>query len=62
MNAKLIILLILMFATLAVLVAGIVGMMRGSDAQKSNKLMSLRVGLQAATILLLGVMFMAGKH
>jgi len=46
------------FATVAVLVAGIVNMLRSQDNPKrANVLMRWRVGLQAAAVLLL-VLFM----
>ena len=41
-----------MIAVLAVLGAGIVGLVRGSDPRKSNKLMQWRVALQALALLL----------
>lgn len=50
--------------TLYVLVRGIVTMARGRDitGQQSNKLMTLRVGFQALTIILVVVLFvLAGK-
>lgn len=56
-----ILLIILMFATLGVLVYGVVGMVRGNDAEKQNKAMQLRVGLQAAALVLLMVLFAIGK-
>jgi hypothetical protein len=43
---------ILMLATLGVLLAGVIGMVRASDPRRSNKLMQMRVLLQAAAILL----------
>jgi hypothetical protein len=43
---------ILMLATLGVLIAGMVGMVREGDPRRSNKLMQWRVLLQGATILL----------
>jgi hypothetical protein len=43
---------ILMLATLGVLLAGLVGMVREGDPRRSNKLMQWRVLLQGATILL----------
>jgi hypothetical protein len=43
---------ILMLATLGVLLAGLVGMVREADPRRSNKLMQWRVLLQGATILL----------
>lgn len=63
MDGKHIIILLLMLATLGVLIFGIITMMRGGEANRknSNKLMTMRVWLQGATILLLGVMFMMGK-
>lgn len=63
MDAKHFVIFFLMMATLAVLIVGVVLMMRGGEVNRrnSNKLMSLRVGLQGATILLLGAMFMMSK-
>lgn len=49
---------LLMFATLAVLIAGMVGMMRGNSGESSNRLMRYRVLLQGATLLLL-MLFMS---
>jgi hypothetical protein len=43
---------ILMLATLGVLIAGMIGMVRQSSPRRSNKLMQLRVLLQGAAILL----------
>ena len=43
---------ILMLATLGVLVAGMVGMVREGDPRRSNKLMQWRVLLQGAAILM----------
>jgi hypothetical protein len=43
---------LLMLATLGILVAGMVGMVRETDPRRSNKLMRWRVILQGATILL----------
>jgi hypothetical protein len=43
---------ILMLATLGVLIAGMVGMVREGDPRRSNKLMQWRVLLQGAAILL----------
>jgi hypothetical protein len=43
---------ILMLATLGVLIAGMVGMVRNSNPRRSNKLMQLRVLLQGAALLL----------
>jgi hypothetical protein len=48
---------LLMFATVGVLFAGMIGMVRGKSGAASNKLMRYRILLQGATILLL-VLFM----
>jgi uncharacterized membrane protein len=49
---------LLMFATVGVLFAGMIGMVRGNSGATSNKLMRYRVLLQGATLLLL-VIFMS---
>jgi hypothetical protein len=56
-----ILLIILMAATAIALIAGIGLMARGgtTNAQYGNKLMVLRVTLQGATLLLLGLLFLA---
>ncbi len=53
----------LMAAVLLVLVLGVLNIMRsGDDASRtSNKLMMMRVGLQATVILLIGVLFLVQK-
>jgi hypothetical protein len=63
MDAKHIIILVMMLATLAVLVAGIGVMMAGGklNAKYGNKLMVARVSLQAITILLIGLLFLFGR-
>jgi hypothetical protein len=43
---------VLMLATLGVLVAGMIGLVRDGDPRRSNKLMQWRVLLQGAAILL----------
>ena len=50
-------------ATLAVLIAGVLTMLRGGEFNKKygNKLMRLRVACQLAAILLLGVMFLVTR-
>jgi len=47
---------ILMFATLGVLVLGLVGLVRTPDPARSNRLMQWRVLLQGAAILLFAIM------
>jgi hypothetical protein len=49
---------ILMLATVGVLFAGLIGMVRGQSGAASNRLMRYRVLLQGATLLLL-VIFMS---
>jgi hypothetical protein len=46
---------ILMLATLGVLIAGMVGMVRAGDPRRSNKLMQWRVLLQGLAILLFAI-------
>lgn len=53
MQTVLIILLVLaMLGVLGVLAAGMIGMVRGGDPRRSNKLMQWRIILQAAALLL----------
>jgi hypothetical protein len=47
---------LLLLSVLGVLVAGMVGMVRGGDPHRSNKLMQWRVLLQGAALLLLALM------
>jgi Hypoxia induced protein conserved region len=47
---------ILMLATLGVLIAGMVGMVREGDPQRSNRLMQWRVILQGAAIVLFAIL------
>ncbi len=62
-----IVIVALMMAVLVVLALGLIHLVRagGEDeaaARRSNKLMSWRVALQGAAILLLGLMMMFGKE
>jgi len=53
MHSVLVILIgILMLATLGVLIAGMIGLVREGDPRRSNKLMQWRVLLQGSAILL----------
>ncbi len=65
MSALPMIIIALMVAVVVVLALGILNLMRGgtdeTSARRSNKLMSLRVALQAAAVLLLGLLMMTGK-
>jgi len=47
---------ILMLATLGVLIAGMVGMVREGDPRRSNRLMQWRVILQGAAIVLFAIL------
>ena len=47
---------IMLFATLGVLIAGVVGMIREQDPARSNQLMRWRVILQATAIMLFLIM------
>ncbi len=47
---------ILLLSVLGVLVTGMVGMARGVDPRRSNRLMQWRIVLQAAAILLFAIM------
>lgn len=60
MDAKHIVILVLMLCTLAVLAAGVGVMMIGGrlNAKYANRLMVARVSLQALTVLLIGLMFL----
>jgi hypothetical protein len=49
---------LLMLATVGVLFAGLIGMVRGNSGAASNRLMRYRVLLQGATLLLL-MLFMS---
>ena len=52
-----VLIVLLMFATLAVLIAGMVGLVRGGgDPRRSNKLMRWRVILQGAALLLFAIL------
>jgi hypothetical protein len=47
---------IMMIATLGVLIAGVIGLVREGNPRRSNKLMQWRVLLQGATILLFALL------
>jgi hypothetical protein len=46
-----------MLATLGVLVFGIIGLFRGADPRRSNKLMQARIGFQFLALLLVFLFF-----
>ena len=51
-------------ATLLILIAGVVSMLRGGNfnAKNSNKLMRLRVLSQLIAVLLIGAFFLLARH
>jgi Hypoxia induced protein conserved region len=55
---------IALIATLTILIAGVVSMLRGGsfNAKYSNKLMRMRVIAQLAAILLIGAFFLLSRH
>lgn len=55
---------ILMLAVVLVLFIGLFSMIRGGEFNRryGNKLMVARVGLQGAAVLMLGLLFLIGKH
>jgi hypothetical protein len=63
MDAKHILVLVLMLMTLLSLVAGVGMMMIGGklNAKYGNKMMVARVSLQGLTVLLIGLLFLVGK-
>lgn len=54
----------LMMATFGVLIAGVVLMGTGgkANAKYSNRLMVMRVSLQALVLIMLALLYAAGKH
>lgn len=54
-------LILVMAGVLGVLVLGIVGVARGGDPRRSNRLMRWRVILQAAALLLLALLLSLGR-
>lgn len=59
-----IILILFMVATLGVLLLGLASMIKGGEWNRKygNKLMIVRVSMQAATIALLGLLILFGGH
>lgn len=62
-GAAFILLIALMVAVVVVLLLGIITMVRGGETNKKygNKMMVLRVALQAGALLLLAVLFLFSK-
>ena len=64
MNTVMTVLVILaMLATVGMLVAGLVGVVRGTpDPARSNRIMRWRVGLQGAAVLMFVVLLRMSRH
>jgi len=62
MKTFLTILLGIALASVAVvLVLGVIGMLRGGDARRSNKLMRMRVGLQGVALVIVALLMLLLK-
>lgn len=57
-----VLLVLAMLGTLSVLGFGIVGMFRGADPRRSNKLMQSRIIMQALALLLLAMLMLLSRH
>jgi len=56
-----ILLVLALVAVAGVLLMGVVGMLRGGDPQRSNKLMRWRVGLQAIALAIVALLMLMLK-
>jgi hypothetical protein len=57
-----ILLVLALVGVLAVLVFGVVTMLRGGNPRRSNKLMQMRVIMQGLALLLLAILMLLAKH
>ncbi|MCK6454731.1 MAG: twin transmembrane helix small protein [Alphaproteobacteria bacterium] len=57
-----VLLVLAMIAVVAVLLAGVVGMLRGGDPRRSNRLMRMRVVMQAAALAIFALLLLLWKH
>ncbi|MCJ9428421.1 twin transmembrane helix small protein [Kordiimonas marina] len=64
MKAVFILAILTMFATLGILITGVITMARGGEFNKKwgNKLMRLRIAFQAVTVLLIFILALAASH
>jgi hypothetical protein len=60
-NILVVLLLVVMLAILGVLGAGMIGVARGGNPQRSNKLMQARVVLQGVALVLFVLLMMSRK-
>ncbi|MGQ0677751.1 MAG: twin transmembrane helix small protein [Rhodospirillales bacterium] len=57
-----VLLVLAMLATLGVLLIGVVGMIRGGDPRRSNRMMRMRVVLQGVALAVLAVLLLMLKN
>jgi len=57
-----VLLVLALLGVLGVLGAGIIGIVRGGDPRRSNKLMQSRVALQALALVLLAMLMLFARH
>ncbi len=56
-----VLLVLALIATLGVLLVGVVGMIRGGDPRRSNKMMRMRVVMQGVALAILAVLMLLVK-
>ena len=56
-----VLLVLALVATLGVLLVGVVGMIRGGDPRRSNKMMRMRVVMQGVALAILAVLMLLVK-
>ena len=56
-----VLLVLAMIATLGVLLAGVIGMIRGGDPRRSNKMMRMRVVMQGVALAIVAVLLLLVK-
>ena len=56
-----VLLVLALLATLGVLLAGVIGMIRGGDPRRSNKMMRMRVVMQGVALAILAVLLLLVK-
>lgn len=57
-----VLLVLAMVAVVVVLLAGVVGMIRGGDPRRSNRLMRMRVVMQAAALAIFALLLLLWKN
>lgn len=56
-----VLLVLALVATLGVLIAGVIGMIRGGDPRRSNKMMRMRVVMQGVALAIIAVLMLLVK-